>query len=101
MNNTPRMNEEQLMRKIQALSFAKVETALFLDTHPECKMALDYFHTVTEELDGAMSEYQNMYGPLFAEGASADRWNWTDGPWPWQMKGEVNMGRMPKCNGRK
>ena len=29
------MNREDLMRRIQALSFAKVETELFLDTHPE------------------------------------------------------------------
>lgn len=80
------MNErEMLLRKIQALSFAKVETELFLDTHPDCEKALNYYREIVEQLDGAMSEYQNKYGPLFAEASMGDRWTWVDSPWPWQM----------------
>jgi hypothetical protein len=35
-----------------------------------------------------MSEYQNKYGPLFADMTVGDRWAWLDGPWPWQHGGK-------------
>ena len=37
-----------------------------------------------------MTEYQNKYGPLFAEGVVGDRWTWVDGAWPWQIDTEDN-----------
>ncbi len=80
------MNDrEMLLKKIQALSFTKVECELFLDTHPDCQAALSHYRDIVAQLDTAMSEYQNKYGPLFAEGSMGDRWTWIDGPWPWQM----------------
>ena len=78
------MNKSELMRRIQELSFVKTETELFLDTHPTCRQALDYFHKIVGELDMALTEYQNKYGPIVAEGSGIDRWSWIDGPWPWQ-----------------
>lgn len=83
--NNDRNGASELLRKIQELSFARHEAQLFLDTHPECKMALDYFHKMTEELDRVMTEYQNKYGPLVADAVMGDKWTWCDGPWPWQM----------------
>lgn len=82
-NNTP-MNRDELMDKIHALSFAMTEAQLFLDTHPDCRDALMYFKKSREELDTAMTEYQNKYGPLFADMTLGDKWTWVDGPWPWQ-----------------
>lgn len=79
-----------LLKKIQALSFAKVETELYLDTHPDCAMALEYYKDTLEALDELMSEYQNKYGPLFAEGVVGNRWSWVDGKWPWQLSEEDN-----------
>ncbi len=78
------MSNGELMKKIQALSFAMTEAQLFLDTHPECKTALDYYRRTADELDDAVTEYENQHAPLFADGVSAERWNWIDGPWPWQ-----------------
>lgn len=82
------MDKENLLRKIQALSFAKVETELYLDTHPEVRQALEYYRNILAELDEAMTEYQNKYGPLFAEAAVGDRWTWVEGKWPWQLEEE-------------
>ena len=82
------MGREALMRKIQALSFAKVEAELYLDTHPDARAALDYYREILNKLDEAMTEYQNKYGPLFAEGVVGDRWTWVDGKWPWQLDTE-------------
>ena len=92
------MSREELMRIIQALSFAKCEAELFLDTHPECREALDYFHNTVKELDTAMAEYQKSYGPLVSEAASTDRWNWIEGPWPWQCE-DIKMGL--NCRGER
>ncbi len=83
---------EVLLRKIQALSFAKVESELYLDIHPESKQALDYYKNLLDELDGYMTEYQNKYGPLFAEGVVGDRWTWTDNPWPWHHDANGRTG---------
>ena len=82
------MDKENLLRRIQALSFAKVETELYLDTHPNASQALEYYRNILAELDEAMTEYQNKYGPLFAEGVVGDRWTWVDGKWPWQFEEE-------------
>jgi len=85
MNN---QNKESLLRKIQALSFAKVETELYLDVYPEAAQALSYYRNILSQLDEAMTEYQNKYGPLFAEGVVGDRWTWVEGKWPWQLDTE-------------
>ena len=85
MNN---QNRESLLRKIQALSFAKVETELYLDVYPDSAQALSYYRNILSQLDEAMTEYQNKYGPLFAEGVVGDRWTWVEGKWPWQLDTE-------------
>ena len=77
-----------LMKKVQQLSFAKLETELYLDTHPESREALNYYKDILGRLDEAMTEYQNKYGPLFAEGVVGDRWTWVEGQWPWQLTTE-------------
>ncbi len=85
MVNNVNSSMESLLRRIQELSFAKTEAALYLDVYPDSKQALDYFKKTLTELDAAMTEYQNKYGPLFKDAAATDRWSWIDGPWPWQL----------------
>lgn len=80
------MTEKELMKKIQEISFARLETQLFLDTHPENGAALAYFHTLTEELEELMDEYQGKHGAIHPSGASGKSWNWISGEWPWQRK---------------
>ena len=82
--------EEALLREVQALSFAKVETELYLDTHPENAAALEYYKEILGDLDEVMTEYQNKYGPLLAEGVVGESWNWIKGKWPWQLGTERN-----------
>ena len=81
---------EELMQRIHALSFAMTEAQLFLDTHPDCRDALTYFKDMRAQLDTALTEYQNKYGPLFADMTVGDKWTWIDGPWPWQNGGKEN-----------
>lgn len=100
------MNKSELLKRIQQLSFAKTETELFLDTHPDCRAALDYYKKTVDELEMALEEFHNKYGPLVAMAVNGDRWNWIDGPWPWHidwnengngMQGTV-QGRTPNGN---
>lgn len=85
------MDKNALMKKIQELSFAKDEAILFLDMHPSCTGAIQYFRDTVRALDEAMAEYQSKYGPIYHEAAPMDGWTWAEGAWPWQtekMRGE-------------
>ena len=79
------MTKEELMREIQALSFAKVETELYLDTHPDNLTALEYYKDTISKLDEVMEKYQNKFGPIFAESAANNGWIWVKQKWPWQI----------------
>ena len=80
------MNRDELMRKIQELDFARVETELFLDTHPECSLALDYYRKIVSELEPLRAEYTAKFGPIVAKEGMADSWSWINNPWPWHME---------------
>ena len=60
------MNRDELMRKIQETGFALYDLTLFLDTHPQNQMALDYFTDVQKNHTELQAEYEMMYGPLTA-----------------------------------
>ena len=78
-----------LAEQIRALGFVKAELELYLDTHPRCQTALDYYYKTVQELKRLTEEYENTVGPLTAMGnMSTDHWDWVDGPWPWQQAGD-------------
>ena len=86
MNNNCN-NRLRLLRKIQHHSFALVEANLFLDTHPYCKKALEYFKCQKAKYDMYVTEYEANYGPLTANvDAECDEWKWVQGPWPWERE---------------
>lgn len=79
----------ELYEKIRSLGFVKAELELYLDTHPDCRTALDYYHRTLAELKKLTDEYQNTVGPLTAMGVTdTEKWSWVDGPWPWQTAGD-------------
>jgi spore coat protein JB len=78
-----------LADQIRALGFVKAELELYLDTHPRCRTALDYYYKTIQELKRLTEQYENTVGPLTAMGnVSTDQWHWVDGPWPWQQAGD-------------
>ena len=80
----------ELLEKIRALDFVKVELELFLDTHPSSKVALEYYRETVDALEELVEEYHASYGPLVAAGSmSPDHWSWIDTPWPWQRDSDV------------
>lgn len=85
----PATDPAALLEKIRALTFAKTELELYLDTHPRCKVALDYYYQNIEALRELTELYESVYGPLTAAGnVSPDGWTWVNGPWPWQRADE-------------
>ena len=77
------MNREEMLDKIRAAGFAMHEAALFLDTHPDCPAALDYFTEAKDELARLTAEYEASFGPLTYTGVTGDSWSWVDAEWPW------------------
>ena len=77
--------KEKLMREIQIMSFAIVETNLFLNTHPECEKARAFLNETRERKAAKAAEYEKKYGPLTAAGREYDgAFSWAKGPWPWE-----------------
>ena len=78
-----------LAEQIRALRFVKTEIELYLDTHPKCRTAIDYYHRTVDELKRLTEEYENTVGPLTAQGVTdTENWTWIDGLWPWQQAGD-------------
>ena len=73
-----------LMKKLQAVDFAIVETALYLDAYPDCCEAKNYYHQLVKERKEVAHAYEKACGPLCAMGnVSTSSWDWTRAPWPW------------------
>ena len=85
------MDRAELMKKIQALAFAKTETELYLDGHPEATVALEYYKDLVARLMALTEEYESKYGPITARGNVGDSWDWALGKWPWQYDAEEDV----------
>ena len=83
----------RLMKKIQTLSFAVHETVLYLDGHPDDRLAVSYYNTQNAKLSQAISEYEDTFGPLTQNGFEGNGdWTWINGPWPWKYEANVCDG---------
>ena len=88
MNTAARDNA--LLEQIRELSFVKVELELYLDTHPNCRVAIDYYHQTVDALNKLMEQYHATGSLVRAEGSqNGDEWEWVKTPWPWQKGGEL------------
>lgn len=82
------MNEQQTMkRKLNEIAFAIHELVLFLDTHTECEKALSLLESYRAMYKELLEAYEKKYGTLILTYNDPDdktRWQWVDGPWPWE-----------------
>ena len=73
--------------RAQTAAFAAHEAALFLDTHPNDKNALEYFRKMTDEAKNAAKLYVEQFGPLTVDEAGmGGSWDWVENPWPWEKE---------------
>ena len=76
------VSKAALFERIRSLAFVKQELILYLDTHPNCKVALDYFYQTVDALKSYVDEYEEKYGPLTAAGnRDTEEWTWVKEPW--------------------
>ena len=85
------MDRAEIMKKIQALAFAKTETELYLDGHPDAMPALEYYRDLVSRLAALTEEYEAKYGPITASGNVGDSWAWALEKWPWQYDAEEDV----------
>ena len=81
------MNRERLMREIQEVGFALVDLNLFLDTHPNNRIALDFFRDMQTKYAELQADYEMEFGPLTAFDTNTEQgWTWISHPWPWELE---------------
>ena len=89
MNPNQNQQREMLLKKINEVSFAVDDILLFLDTHPDCQEALDFYRQNVAIRKEALSEYARLYGPLTidtADDSCSRSWEWIQQPFPWGKK---------------
>ena len=78
-----------LLKEIQAEDFALYETALYLNGHPTCKSALEYYCARRHAAKALREQYEALYGPLTLYG-NARRWKeriaWVSRPALWSSR---------------
>lgn len=80
------MNEQTLMAKIKQYDFTLKELNLYLDTHPDCRRALEMFRKYRKLREDAVKEYNERFGPITPEQVlNTQRWTWIDDPFPWEV----------------
>lgn len=77
--------QQNMMRRLQVQSFVLDDVRLYLDTHPDDRKALDYYHKYRKLKEQTEAEYVERFGPLNSlQVISNTRWTWVDTPWPWE-----------------
>lgn len=71
--------------ELQVMAFAIQELALYLDTHPDDREALEMYRAYQKLYHDAMKTYTNENGPLTHFCAPTEGpYRWLDAPWPWE-----------------
>ena len=85
------MDREQmrLLKELMEVEFVTLETALYLDTHPNDERAIRLHNTYSQKTSELESLYQAKYGPLKNTGMSGFPWAYINGPWPWEINFDI------------
>ena len=79
-----------LLNRVRICDFVLQEIALFLDNNPQNKEALECYQKYLDMQREAREMYVKRYEPLtHTDFAGGNRWNWIDGPWPWELDEEA------------
>ncbi len=80
-------HKSALLKEIQAEDFAVYEAALYLNGHPTCQEALNYYCQHRNASKTLKEQYESTYGPLTIYGNyDGNCWRWVDDPWPWEKE---------------
>lgn len=71
--------------EISMVDFLLTDMMLYLDTHPNDKNALDYYHHYAKILKELREDFAVNHGPLFAEQSNCGKtWEWSCEPNAWE-----------------
>ena len=70
--------------ELQTLAFMIQELALYLDTHPNDKDALELYRNYQKIYHKGMMDFNENMPLNHAMPANGDRYTWLDDPWPWE-----------------
>ncbi|MBR2036411.1 MAG: spore coat protein CotJB [Lachnospiraceae bacterium] len=71
--------------EISMVDFLLTDMMLYLDTHPNDKNALDYYHHYAKILKELREDFAVNYGPLLAEQSNCGKtWEWSSEPNAWE-----------------
>ena len=70
--------------ELQTLGFVIQELALYLDTHPDDKEALDLYREYQKIYHKGMMEYNECNPLKHGLPTQGERYRWLDDPWPWE-----------------
>jgi len=74
-----------MLNDIGIVDFTLVDLMLYLDTHPTCKEAMEYFNHYAKVKNKMMKEFSMLYFPLTKDLAeSTTEWRWGNAPLPWE-----------------
>ena len=81
-------NKSRYIADVYELGFVMVETALYLDTHPDDGEALAFYADMKHQYAEAVRLYNENVGPLsFYHVTNENYCNWVATPMPWEMEG--------------
>ena len=80
---------EELMTRINSVSFALNDLTLYLDTHPDCPNGTALFHKLLKERLDLLADFATKFYPLTQlsmETGDTDNscYGWSEGPMPWE-----------------
>ena len=80
------MNQrDQMLKDIGIVSFTVIELALYLDTHPHDRSAMEYFNHYNRIKSQMEREFSRNFFPLTLDHAESNKdWRWGEAPLPWE-----------------
>ena len=79
---------DELLLKIQELTFKSKDLNLYLDVNPSDINLYNEFKNTIEELNNYKDLYEKNYGPLcYNDTLYYDSYKWVMNPWPWENEG--------------
>ncbi len=77
----------QLMQVIRKYDFVLYDLALYLDTHTQCREAMQLFRKYRSLRQDAVDEYVRRFGPItHIQTDNENEWDWVKGPYPWEKE---------------
>lgn len=80
---------KHLKCKLQMVDFSLLDTVLYLNAYPHCPKAKARYNELLCERTAILEKLGEAGVPINNMSVTADGWNWTDGPWPWEYDANI------------